>query len=121
MLKLAAERNELRVVNDEVVSPTYTAELAKQTVLLSRSDCFGLYHATAEGSCSWYEFAQKIFEIAKVRTNLVVASPHEFPTKVSRPKYSVLENQRLKTRGFNIFHAWEDGLRAYLVSTHDVN
>jgi dTDP-4-dehydrorhamnose reductase len=118
MLKLAGERDELRVVNDEIVSPTSTTELARQTVLLGRSDCFGLYHATAEGSCSWYEFAQKIFEMAKVRTNLIVASPHEFPAKVPRPKYSVLENQRLKAGGFNVFQAWEDGLRAYLASTH---
>src|SRR4029077_13355292 len=63
MLKLAKERGEVRVVDTEVVSPTSTAELAQQMVQLSHSDCYGLYHATAEGSCSWYEFARQIFAI----------------------------------------------------------
>lgn len=121
MLKLAGERDELRIVNDEVVTPTSTAELAKQIVLLSRSDSFGLFHATAEGCCSWFEFAAKIFEIAGVKIKLVVAGPNEFPTKVRRPKYSVLENRGLKELGLNSFHSWEDGLRSYLASTNRVN
>jgi dTDP-4-dehydrorhamnose reductase len=118
MLKLAGERDELRVVNDEVVSPTSTAELARQILRLSRTTNFGLFHATAEGSCSWFEFARKIFEIASLKVNLVVAGPNEFPAKVPRPKYSVLENCGLKMVGLNSFHSWEDGLRAYLASTH---
>lgn len=118
MLKLAAERDELRVVNDEVVSPTSTVDLAKQIVVLSRSENFGIYHATAEGSCSWYEFAAKIFQIADVKANLVVAGLNEFPAKVPRPKYSVLENHGLKKLGLNSFRSWEDGLQSYLASSH---
>jgi dTDP-4-dehydrorhamnose reductase len=121
MLKLAKEREEIRVVDDEVVSPTSATELARQIVCLSRSDQFGLYHATAEGSCTWYEFAKKIFDLAYVKTNLVVAAPNEFPSKVPRPKYSVLENQGLKALGANSFRTWEEGLRSYLVSAYDVN
>ena len=116
MLKLVREREELRVVDDEVVSPTSTAELAKQILVLSQTDQYGLYHATAEGSCSWYEFAKKIFEIANVKTNLAPALPNEFPAKVPRPKYSVLENFGLKTLGINSFKGWEDGLHSYLIS-----
>jgi dTDP-4-dehydrorhamnose reductase len=101
MLKLAKERPVLKVVNDETVSPTSTLELARQIVFLSRTDHFGMYHATAEGSCTWYEFAQEIFDMAGVEANLTIASPHEFPTKVPRPKYSVLENERLKALGLN--------------------
>ena len=121
MLKLAGERDELRVVNDEVVSPTATSELARQIVALSRTDNFGLYHATAEGSCTWYEFAKKIFELANVKTNVVVAAPSEFPSKVPRPKYSVLENNALKVLGLNSFRTWEEGLRSYLASRHQTN
>lgn len=121
MLKLAAERDELRVVNDEIVSPTSTAELARQIVLLSRTDHFGLYHATAEGSCSWFEFAERIFEIACVRVKLAIAGPDEFPAKVPRPKYSVLENHGLKKLGLNSFRSWEEGLRSYLASTPSAN
>lgn len=114
MLKLAKERGEVRVVDSEVVTPTSTAELAQQMVVLSRSDCYGLYHATAEGSCSWYEFAREIFSITNTRVSLKVAAPDEFPAKVPRPKYSVLENRALKIHGLNIFEPWQNGLRKYL-------
>jgi dTDP-4-dehydrorhamnose reductase len=114
MLKLAKERGEVKVVDNEVVSPTSTAELAQQMVQLSRSDSYGLYHATAEGSCSWNEFAREIFAITDTTVRLKVAGPDEFPTKVPRPKYSVLENRALKSKGLNIFKPWQDGLHKYL-------
>jgi dTDP-4-dehydrorhamnose reductase len=88
--------------------------LAKQVVELSRTDHYGLYHATAEGSCSWYEFARTIFEITNTKVNLKIAGPNEFPAKVSRPKYSVLENEGLKKLGLNSFAPWQEGLQAYL-------
>ena len=114
MLKLAKDRGEVRVVDSEIVTPTSTLELAQQIVRLSHSDCYGLYHATAEGSCSWYEFAREIFQMTNTPVRLQVAGPNEFPAKVPRPKYSVLENQALKSRGLNVFKPWQDGLRAYL-------
>jgi len=114
MLKLAKERGEVRVVDSEFVTPTSTMELARQIIQLSRSDCYGLYHATAEGSCSWYEFAQEIFALTDTPVRLKVAAPGEFPAKVVRPSYSVLENRALKSRGLNIFKPWQDALRNYL-------
>ncbi len=114
MLKLAKEREELRVVDSEVVTPTPTAELARQIVRLSHSDCYGLYHATAEGSCSWYEFAREIFALTGASVRLKVAAPGEFPAKVARPKYSVLENRALKACGLNLFAPWQEGLQKYL-------
>jgi dTDP-4-dehydrorhamnose reductase len=116
MLKLAKERDELRVVDSEVVTPTPTVEIAQQIVALSRSDKYGLYHATAEGSCSWYEFASEIFAVANLKVKLKVAGPNEFPAKVARPKYSVLENHALKCQGLNIFGDWQEGLRRYLLT-----
>jgi dTDP-4-dehydrorhamnose reductase len=114
MLKLAKERREVRVVDDEMVTPTSTAELAQQMVQLSRSNRYGLYHATAEGSCSWYEFAQEIFALTDTPVRLKAAAPGEFPAKVARPKYSVLENRALKARGLNVFKPWQHALREYL-------
>jgi dTDP-4-dehydrorhamnose reductase len=114
MLKLSAERDELRVVDDEIVSPTSTSELAAQIVALSRTDHYGLYHATAEGSCSWYHFAKAIFEVTNTKVNLKIAGPNDFPVKVPRPKYSVLENNGLKNLGLNLFAPWQSGLEAYL-------
>jgi dTDP-4-dehydrorhamnose reductase len=118
MLKLARERDELRVVDDEVVSPTSTADLANQIAELSRTDHYGLYHATAEGRCSWYEFARTIFEITNTRVNLRIAAPNEFPAKVPRPKYSVLENQGLKKLGLNSLTSWQEGLSGYLTTSY---
>jgi dTDP-4-dehydrorhamnose reductase len=114
MLKLAKERPGVRVVDGEFVSPTPTVDIAAQIVALSRTDAFGLYHATAEGVCSWYEFAREIFNLTNTKTNLEVAGPNEFPSKVPRPTYSVLENDALKRQGLNAFRPWQDGLREYL-------
>jgi len=114
MLKLAKEHGEVRVVDSEFVTPTSTRELARQMVLLSRRDCYGLYHATAEGFCSWYEFAREIFNLTRTKVSLKIAGPNEFPAKVPRPKYSVLENRALKSHGINLFKSWQEGLRAYL-------
>jgi len=114
MLKLAGERDEIRVVDDEFVSPTATAELARQILIVSSTENYGLYHATSESGCSWYEFARAIFEITDTRVNLKMARPGEFSTKVPRPRYSVLENSALKKLGLNSFGHWQDGLRSYL-------
>jgi dTDP-4-dehydrorhamnose reductase len=114
MLKVARERGKVRVVDSEFVTPTSTADLALQMVKLSRSDSYGLYHATAEGSCSWHEFASEIFALTHTKVILEVAGPNEFPAKVPRPKYSVLENRGLKSHKLNIFKPWQDGVREYL-------
>lgn len=114
MLKLARERGEVRVVDNEFITPTSTAELSRQMVALSRSNFYGLYHATAEGGCSWHEFADEVFALTSTKVTLKVAGANEFPIKVPRPKYSVLENRGLKTRKLDIFKPWQDGVREYL-------
>jgi dTDP-4-dehydrorhamnose reductase len=114
MLKLARERGKVRVVDSEYVTPTSTTELARQIVVLSRCEAYGLYHATAEGGCSWFEFAKEIFALTNTQVRLEAAGPNEFPAKVPRPKYSVLENRGLKSLGLNTFGAWQEGLRDYL-------
>lgn len=114
MLKLSREREELRVVDDEFVSPTPTSDIAQQLVELGHTSHYGHYHATAEGSCSWYEFAAAIFELTGTKVRLERARPGEFPAKVPRPKYSVLENAALKGRALNLFKHWQSGLARYL-------
>jgi dTDP-4-dehydrorhamnose reductase len=114
MLRLARERGRVRVVDSEFVSPTPTADVARQIATITGCDAYGLYHATAEGSCSWYEFAREIFSVAEVDAKLEVASPTEFPAKVPRPRYSVLENRGLKSLRLNQFEPWQVGLRKYI-------
>jgi dTDP-4-dehydrorhamnose reductase len=119
MLHLARERGRVRVVDSEIVSPTSTLELARQIVALASCDVYGLYHATGEGSCSWYDFARELFAATNTSVDLQVAAPNEFPAKVRRPNYSVLENSGLKRLGLNCFGAWQDGLREYLRQSCD--
>lgn len=114
MLHLARERGSVRVVDSEVVSPTSAFELARQIVTLTSCDAYGLYHATGEGSCSWYDFARELFAVTNTKVDLQVAAPNEFPAKVRRPTYSVLENRGLKRLGLNCFGTWQDALREYL-------
>jgi dTDP-4-dehydrorhamnose reductase len=114
MLKLARERGKVRVVDSEFVTPTRTTEIAQQVVALSRSDAYGLYHSTAEGQCSWHAFAAEIFRLTNTPVVLEAAGPNEFPAKVARPSYSVLENEGLKKHKLNLFKPWQEGLREYL-------
>lgn len=114
MLKLSKERDEIRVVDNEVLTPTFTEDVARQIVAMTGMNTYGLYHATAQGSCSWYRFAAKIFELSGTHIKLSIAGPDKFPMKVLRPKYSVLENAGLKALGMDLMSEWQDGLRRYL-------
>jgi dTDP-4-dehydrorhamnose reductase len=115
MLKLASERGEVKVVEDEFVSPTYTRDIANQLLALSDTDAYALIHATSNGSSSWHEFASEIFELSGMRVRLLRAAPGEFPMKVPRPKYSVLQNSRLQAFGLDVMPDWWDALRRHLV------
>jgi dTDP-4-dehydrorhamnose reductase len=119
MLRLAGERPQLRVVDDEIVTPTPTAAIAEQLLRIAEEKAFGLFHATCHGQCSWYAFAACIFELAGVKTDLQKANPGEFPAKVARPSYSVLENSRLKTMNLDCMPDWEDGLKLFLKSINE--
>jgi dTDP-4-dehydrorhamnose reductase len=121
MLRLGRERGSVRVVDDEYVSPTSTASLARQIAALSKCKDYGIYHATAEGSCSWYRFAKEIFAAARLAVRVEIAASSEFPAKVPRPHYSVLENRRLKAAGLNMFQPWEVELGEYLGVSSAVN
>lgn len=114
MLALASQKTEIKVVADEFITPTPTRQVAAQLAALGETDKYGLYHATCEGSCSWYDFAQAIFEATELHPNLVQAAPGEFPSKVARPKYSVLENAALKDLHLNLFTDWRVALEGFL-------
>ena len=117
MLRLASEREEVRVVDDEFLTPTFTEDIAVQIAeMISGEAASGLYHVTAEGDCSWYDFAREIFALAGSNVRLNRAEPGEFAIKVRRPKYSVLENAYLKEQNLNRMPHWRDGLKRYLES-----
>ena len=114
MLRLAGERDEVRVIDDEILSPTYTYDIARQLEILTVTKEYGLYHMAAHGSCSWYNFAKKIFEFTRTSIKLNIAHPDEFPAKVLRPKYSVLNNKALDNLDADVMWHWSEGLKRYL-------
>lgn len=114
MLHLASTRDEVKVVTDEIVSPTYTYALAKQIRHAAENAEPGVYHMTCNDECSWHEFAKAIFEETNTKVRLLEATNEDFPSPVKRPDYSVLENKHLQDQGLDIMPNWRDGLRAYL-------
>ena len=118
MLKKASEGAPIRVVDDQVLTPTFTGDLAEAVSQLIRTEAYGLYHVSEEGQCSWYEFARKIFELEKLPVNLKPVSSREFASPVQRPAYSVLSKQKLRGLGLTM-PSWEDGLRRYLAARRE--
>lgn len=101
MLKLAQSRQELKVVDDQIGTPTNAVELAGVIIdmIKRKYENYGIYNFSNEGQCSWYEFALEIFRINKVDIKVDPIASSEFPTLATRPHYSVLDKQKIK----NIF------------------
>lgn len=115
ILNRAAAQPELKVVTDEVLSPTYTLDLANNIYALIKTKHYGLYHMVSHGSCSWYEFACKIFELLGKKVIIRKTTAAEFKSKARRPKYSVLENANLAKIGLDKMRPWQEALKAYLI------
>jgi dTDP-4-dehydrorhamnose reductase len=113
MLHLAATRGSVKVVTDEIVSPTFTLALARQIRLVAEKGAPGTYHATSQGECSWYDFAKAIFEETKTDVQLEKATSEDFPSPVRRPDYSVLDNKHLRDQNLDIMPPWRESLVEY--------
>jgi len=116
MLKLSREREELRVVNDQIFSPTYTMDLARKIVQLMTTDYYGIFHITNRGACSWYEFTTEILKLAGITTPVVPITSDQYPQKARRPRYSVLDNSHLRLLGMDDMRPWQEALKDYLVA-----
>lgn len=114
MLRLGKEHEEIRVVNDQVGSPTYTADLAPLLCDMIATEKYGTYHATNEGYCSWAEFAAEIFRQAGYPTKVRSIPASEYPTKAKRPFNSRMSKRSLDQAGFRRLPDWRDALRRYL-------
>lgn len=121
MLRLAKERDELGVVSDQIGSPTYTVDLATFLLELVQTEKYGIYHCTNSGSCSWYEFAQAIFEESNIDIKVNPLTTDQYPTPAKRPNYSVLSERAIKLNGFQPIRHWRDGLKAFLNSAKNNN
>lgn len=114
MLKLAETHSRLTVVNDQFGSPTYTYDLAKLLVDMVQTDKYGIYHATNEGICTWYEFACEIFKQAGIAIEVAPVSAEEYKAKAKRPENSRMNKDKLTENGFEKLPPWQDALKRYL-------
>jgi dTDP-4-dehydrorhamnose reductase len=114
MLRRAGECQPLRVVADQVCTPTYTADLATATAGVVATGRYGLYHLTNGNSCSWYEFARAIFELAGVAASVAAITSAEYAAAARRPGYSVLAKPAYEALGLPPLRPWREALAAYL-------
>ena len=116
MIDLSKKNKELKVVNDQIGSPTYAKDLAKaiKEIIDKKSDKYGIYHVTNKGEVSWYQFAKKIFELKKIEVKVNPCTSEEFPRPAPRPHYSVLNNQKWINAGFTPLRNYEEALKEYL-------
>jgi dTDP-4-dehydrorhamnose reductase len=115
ILKLAREREELRVVSDQRGSPTFTRHLARKLEQLARAKACGIYHVTGAGHCSWFEFAQAIVKAGGYnRVRVAPITSQDLGRPAPRPANSVLENRRLLESGLGALPPWTEGLAQYL-------
>jgi len=114
IINLAKDKKELKVVNDQVGSPTYVPDLARAISSLISTKYYGIYHITNSGECSWYEFAKKILKYAEIKNVKVTPiSTEELNRPAPRPKYSVLKNFNLKKKKIYKMRNWELALRDF--------
>ena len=119
MIKLAeAGKKELSVVDDQIGSPTYTYDLSKLMCDMIETNKYGIYHATNEGICSWYDFAKYIFEVINADVVVHPVSTEEYkkmvPSQADRPLNSRLSKASLTTNGFKLLPDWKDAVTRYI-------
>ena len=114
MLRLACDSTTIQVVNDQVVTPTYTKDLSKKIVDLLQLSKHGVYHITNEGECSWYEFAKEIFRLSKKKVALKPIKSIDYSARALRPAYSVL-GHNLKQIGNDNLRSWDSALKDYMI------
>jgi dTDP-4-dehydrorhamnose reductase len=114
MINKARTDGLVRVVTDQVLSPTYTADLAQKTRELVERDASGLFHLTNAGECSWFEFARGVFELAGVEVEVEPIETGETRRRAHRPSYSALKTTRLGEAGVSPMRSWEEALGDYL-------
>jgi len=114
MLRLSKDHSEIKVVNDQVGSPTSAKELAKAVKSLLDTDNYGLFHGTCEGSCAWSDFAARVLKLAGSSTQIIPITSEEYGAPANRPHYSILDNYMLRLTDGYKFEDWESAIELYM-------
>lgn len=117
IMKAAKERGELQVVNDQRGNPTNAEDLAHHILKLATTEEYGTYHCTGEGECSWYDFASKIVELAKIDCKVNPCTSDQYQRPAKRPTYSSLDNMMLRCTVGNEMREWEEALKVFIDNT----
>lgn len=113
--KVLHSKNSIKIVNDQISTPTSARELAKFIIKLINTAEYGTYHATCKGSCTAYEFVKEILKLSnKDNVEVVLASKEDYPNRAPRPKNSVLDNFMLNLSGLYEFPDWKNELSKYI-------
>lgn len=118
MLRLARAGKPIRVVDDQICTPTSVVDLAEAVRMLLASNAYGTYHVTNAGACSWHAFARAIFDTSGQKPALVPIKSDVYAAAARRPRYSVLENARWIEAGFTPLRPWREALAEYLRDRH---
>lgn len=114
VLRAAETRPELKVVEDEVGSPTHTLDLAEAALALAKTQAYGTYHAVNTGACSRFEFAKAFLDGAGLKTTVLPCPASDYPSKAERPKYSVLDTASLTKASGYTMRPWREALAHYM-------
>ncbi|MDP4090335.1 MAG: dTDP-4-dehydrorhamnose reductase [Bacillota bacterium] len=119
VMKTANEKGTLKVVNDQIGTPTNAEDLVHHILKLIVTDDYGIYHCAGKGECSWYEFAGKIVQLAGIPCTITPCTSEEYPSPTKRPAYSSLDNMMLRCTVGDEMRNWEDALKNFIENAAD--
>lgn len=126
MLHLSKEKKCLKIINDQFGTPTYAVDLAEIIMLMVENHCFkinnfesNIFHYSNEGECTWYEFAESIFELNNISINIQAIKSEDFMSSVSRPKYTVMSKDKIKEHLQTSLPNWKSSLKRCLITMRD--
>lgn len=114
MVRLAESGKDIRVVSDQIGSPTSATEIARVISFLIKTESYGIYHSSCEGSCSWYDFSVEIMKAVAKDIKVKPITTLEYPTAAKRPMYSVLDNKALRERHNYVMKDWKEAFKEYM-------
>jgi dTDP-4-dehydrorhamnose reductase len=114
VIKMAAGGKEVGIVDDQIVTPTSTADVSGKLFELIKKGKYGIYHMTNAGSCSWYEFTLEVFKLMGITAKLTPTTTGQFGARAKRPAYSVLDNLNLRKAGLPDLRDWKEALADYI-------
>jgi dTDP-4-dehydrorhamnose reductase len=114
IIEAARKKEQIKVVNDQRGTPTNTEDIVHHILKLITTEQYGIYHCAGHGDCTWYDFACRIVELAEIPCKVLPCTTEEYPSKVKRPAYSVLDNMMLRCTVGDEMRSWEEAIKTFI-------